>query len=78
MVGRPWGEAELRGIVWGDSHSQHWAPMLQAAAARRGISLVIAPRQCPPYLHEELVRPHYATRPRFTEECTQRNALTTA
>jgi hypothetical protein len=77
VIGEPWEEAEVRGVVWGDSHSLHWAPFLDVLARTRNLSLVIAPTKCPPYLDESVVRAHYLRLPRFTEDCTLRNRLAT-
>ena len=76
VVGQPWDEAETKGIVWGDSHSKHWAQILDLEAREHGASLVIAPTKCPPYLHADFVRSHYIKRPQFTEDCTARQNAT--
>ena len=75
VIGVPWDGASTRGLVWGDSHSLHWAQVLDQVARSRGISLLIAPTKCPPYLIADYVRSHYIKFPRFTEDCTARNEL---
>lgn len=76
VVGVPWKEARRQGLVWGDSHSQHWAQLLDQEAKRIGLSLVIAPTKCPPYLVSEHVKSFYPEFPNFTKDCTLRNRLT--
>lgn len=75
VIGTAWENAKIKGLVWGDSHSQHWAQLLHREALRSGISLIIAPRKCPPYLNSEYVSSYYPKFPRFTEKCTDRNKL---
>ena len=75
VVGAPWKQAYKKGIVWGDSHSQHWAQVLHQEASTIGMSLVIAPRKCPPYLDSDIVKSHYPEFPGFTERCTFRNKV---
>lgn len=31
FFGAPWGDAKHRAILWGDSHAEHWAPVIEAA-----------------------------------------------
>jgi len=76
VIGDQWETSQIKGIVWGDSHSQHWAPILHQEAKNIGASLVIAPRECPSYLNSEIVKSHYPKFPNFTKRCTDRNNLT--
>lgn len=73
VVGLPWEESKNKGVVWGDSHSQHWAQILHQEALYQGASLVIAPEKCPPYLDSKYVKSYYPKFPTFTEDCTRRN-----
>jgi len=75
VIGVPWEKSSMKGIVWGDSHSQHWAQILHYEALRNGMSLVISPLRCPPYLNSKYVNSHYPKFPGFTENCTRRNNL---
>jgi peptidoglycan/LPS O-acetylase OafA/YrhL len=76
VVGKPWHQAKKKGIVWGDSHSQHWAQVLHYQALHNDIALVIAPRKCPAYLNQEIVKSHYPKYPNFSQSCTLRNQMT--
>ena len=49
VVGEKWEDAKVKGIIWGDSHSLHWAQAFHHLAIGRGVSLLIAPEACPPY-----------------------------
>lgn len=75
VIGAPWENASKKGMVWGDSHSQHWAQLLHYEALNKNISLVIAPLGCPPYLNSMYVKEHYPEFHNFTEVCTLRNSL---
>jgi hypothetical protein len=76
VVGDSWEDSRIKGIIWGDSHSLHWAPVFHELALERGMSLLIAPEECPPYLDSDFVLEHYPSFPRFTEDCTLRHRLT--
>jgi peptidoglycan/LPS O-acetylase OafA/YrhL len=76
VVGARWQGARVKGIIWGDSHSMHWGPLFHELARERGISLVVAPLGCPPYLNAEYVQEHYPKFPDFTEKCTHKHRLT--
>src|SRR5581483_4423540 len=43
------------GILWGDSHAMHYAPLLDITASERSISLMIW-NACPPFLDNAIVR----------------------
>ena len=75
IIGRPWNNNTKKGIVWGDSHSQHFAQLLHHEALRNDISLVIAPRACVPYLNEQYVSSYYPRFPQYTSDCTEKNNL---
>jgi len=70
VVGAEWAGASTRAIIWGDSHSLHWAPAFHALGAERNIAFLIAPLECPPYLNSDFVKEDYPKFPRFTENCT--------
>ena len=75
VVGVPWEEAKHKGIVWGDSHSQHWAQIIDLVAKNAKASFIIGPRKCPAYLDEAYVKANYPRYPRFTVDCTKRNRI---
>lgn len=76
VVGANWTSASRRGILWGDSHSLHWAPIFHRLAKMKNISFVIAPLECPPYLNSAYIREDYPKFPRFTEDCTVKQSKT--
>jgi peptidoglycan/LPS O-acetylase OafA/YrhL len=46
VVGLPWKRARVRGIVIGDSHASHFAPVLHEAAKEAGVSLAVVMLRC--------------------------------
>ncbi len=78
VIGSQWNATKTKGIVWGDSHSLHWAPALHHAAKERNISLIIAPKECPAYLESDFVKEFYPEFPNFTEDCTKKHRMTVA
>jgi peptidoglycan/LPS O-acetylase OafA/YrhL len=73
VVGLPWKESQKKGVIWGDSHSLHMAPLMHRMAIKHNMSLVIAPEGCPPYIQKPDVQSYYPKFPNFTEDCTFRN-----
>lgn len=73
VVGEKWDASRVKGVVWGDSHSLQFAPLLDRIGKARGISLLIAPLECPPYLNGEFVQEAYAKFPHFTQDCTAKH-----
>lgn len=73
IVGAEWARAGTRGVVWGDSHADAWAPVLDRAARRAGISLMIASTHCAPHVDNAVVRVAMPGAPRFPDACTRRN-----
>ena len=45
-IGAPWEGAAVRGILWGDSHAGHFAPMVEAAVMGQPISILLY-ENCP-------------------------------
>ena len=72
VVGVPWKQSKIKGIVWGDSHSEHFAQILHEATKNLEISLVIGPRSCPAFIHKDTIIDHYTRRDNFTEICTRK------
>lgn len=46
VFGAPWDEATTKGILWGDSHAEHMAPLVEAATAGKPFSFILY-RECP-------------------------------
>jgi peptidoglycan/LPS O-acetylase OafA/YrhL len=70
VVGAPWHEARQRGVLWGDSHAQHFASVLDAPARDAGVSLLVY-RTCPAFISKE-VRRHFPTMPQYNDWCEER------
>lgn len=48
--GADWSDAKVKVLLWGDSHAEHYAPIVEAAVAERGdISVVLLPGCAPAY-----------------------------
>ncbi|WP_081742241.1 acyltransferase family protein [Pseudomonas sp. FGI182] len=75
VIGASWNGAAKRGVVWGDSHSEHFAAILDLVARKKNISIVIAPRSCPPYLNTSYVGYNRPDNPLFGERCTTKQKL---
>lgn len=75
VVGARWNGAVKRGVVWGDSHSEHFAAILDSVARKRNISIVIAPRSCPPYLNLKYVHYNKPDNPLFGERCSRKQEM---
>lgn len=72
VVGVPWAEAEHKGVLWGDSHSEHYAPIFHEVAKSRNMAIVVGPRSCPPFVHEDSVIVYQPGRDNFTNVCTSK------
>jgi hypothetical protein len=73
VVGNDWQKTDAKGIIWGDSHSIHWSPILDMLARKHNMSFVVAPLNCPPFLNAEYVQEHYFKFPDFTQKCTAKH-----
>jgi peptidoglycan/LPS O-acetylase OafA/YrhL len=78
IVGANWDGARVKALMWGDSHSLHWAPVFDQLAKERNISILIAPLTCPPYLNSSFVKEHYPKFPNFTSDCTKKHETAVA
>jgi len=47
VFGASWSDAKTKAVLWGDSHADHWAPIIQPVAERAGIAVLLY-RECPP------------------------------
>lgn len=70
--GAHWNEAKVRGIVWGDSHAEHMAPMIEAGIKGQPISFLVYPI-CPVVIDRQ-IRRDVGRIPNYTEMCAQRRA----
>lgn len=76
VVGVPWDNSKIKGILWGDSHSEHFAPVFADAAKKLGISIVVAPRGCPPFFNSDSVLTHEVGRDAMNDMCTVKQNIT--
>lgn len=75
VIGASWNGAAKRGVIWGDSHSEHFAAILDSLASKRNISIVIAPRSCPPYLNLKYVGYNRPDNPLFGKRCSTKQEM---
>lgn len=54
-IGAPWEAAAVRGMLWGDSHAGHFAPMVEAAVMGQPISILLY-ENCPAIIGNGLRR----------------------
>src|SRR5262249_31621873 len=47
--GANWSDAQTKAVLWGDSHADHWAPIIQPVAERAGMAVLLY-RGCPPII----------------------------
>lgn len=73
VVGAPWKAAEKRGILWGDSHALHFAPLVDITARKAGISLVVW-YKCPPYIDQLNVKRWRPQQPSYSANCAKSRA----
>jgi peptidoglycan/LPS O-acetylase OafA/YrhL len=75
VFGTPWDDSSTRAILWGDSHAEHMAPMLEAAATGYSASFVLY-RACPAAFGEH-VRAIRKKKPGYVAACSssRKNAI---
>jgi peptidoglycan/LPS O-acetylase OafA/YrhL len=71
--GAPW-ETSRKGILWGDSHAQHLAPIIEAIAKQQGISFVLQDA-CPSALGGHVHR-RWDDQPNYQQTCSAGRANT--
>jgi peptidoglycan/LPS O-acetylase OafA/YrhL len=67
VFGAPWDSASTKGILWGDSHAEHMAPILEAAAKGDNSSFILY-RTCPAALGGH-VRRIWKEQPDYVANC---------
>lgn len=65
--GAPWKEAKTHGILWGDSHSEHLAPMLDIIAREHNTAFFLY-IPCPAALGGSVYRP-WNEKPTYRKRC---------
>ncbi|MNJ21238.1 O-acetyltransferase OatA [compost metagenome] len=74
-VGADWATADTHGVIWGDSHAEHFLPILDSAAKQAGVSIILI-RSCAPMFGTEAVQAYFPLGPTFQEYCTGRRTET--
>jgi peptidoglycan/LPS O-acetylase OafA/YrhL len=69
VFGAPWGSAKRKTMVWGDSHAQHFAPIIDAINADPGRSFLVF-SNCSAVLGGKLLIDFYGD-PRQVERCKE-------
>jgi peptidoglycan/LPS O-acetylase OafA/YrhL len=67
VLGAPW-ETSRKGILWGDSHAQHLAPLLDLIARERGMSVILE-GGCPAALGKHVHR-RWPENPSYQRDCS--------
>ncbi|WP_164888314.1 MULTISPECIES: acyltransferase family protein [unclassified Mesorhizobium] len=65
--GAPWDKAKHRGVLWGDSHAEHLAPLLDVAGQQEDTAFFLY-RACPAAFGKGVNRT-YPGQPRYHEIC---------
>lgn len=68
LLGADWSSARAHGVLFGDSHAHHYAPILHEAAAQAGVALVLY-GNCYPLLAETGPRRHFPELPAYSSTC---------
>lgn len=76
VVGVKWDQAARKGVLWGDSHADHFAPIVDRWAREMNIAIVVGPRSCPAFLNGTTSYVHRADRPNYSEICGNKQRLT--
>jgi peptidoglycan/LPS O-acetylase OafA/YrhL len=74
VFGANWSEARTKAILWGDSHADHWAPIIQPVAERAGIAVLLY-RECPAIIEAGVVNVTLPDQPTLTRDCTESRKL---
>jgi hypothetical protein len=73
VLGAPWDNAKVRGVLWGDSHARHFAPLIHVAAAKHGISILLMPESCAILWADNTIQAYDYARPNHAAKCHRRN-----
>ncbi|TGT89541.1 acyltransferase [Mesorhizobium sp. M8A.F.Ca.ET.161.01.1.1] len=74
--GAPWGLAKHHGILWGDSHADHLAPLLDIVGQRKDTAFFLY-EPCPAALGDRIYR-NFPETPNYKDRCasSQKAAIT--
>jgi len=74
VLGANWTTAKTRGILIGDSHAEHFAPLLNIAARRVGIALLEPQLNCMPLVGTTSIKRYDPEDPNYNKFCAERFA----
>ncbi|MBY6189179.1 acyltransferase [Microbulbifer agarilyticus] len=66
--GEPWGSTKNKVVLWGDSHADHFAPLVEYAALEKGTSVLLL-RGCPAFLDNRSVRRLHKGSTSYSDRC---------
>jgi SGNH domain (fused to AT3 domains) len=70
IFGAPWAQAANKGLLWGDSHAQHMAPLLEPLAHETNSSVILY-RACPAYYDGTIARRWRPEMPKYMPHCVE-------
>jgi peptidoglycan/LPS O-acetylase OafA/YrhL len=73
--GSPWTESSRRALLWGDSHAQHLAPLLEPFAKRAGTSVLLY-AGCPAVIDNRIIKRYGGEQipPSYSRDCAESRA----
>jgi peptidoglycan/LPS O-acetylase OafA/YrhL len=74
VLGTNWELAKKHGILIGDSHASHMAPLLDVAARAAGIALLEPNFSCMPLIGTTSLKRYFPEMPNYTKMCTDEYA----
>jgi peptidoglycan/LPS O-acetylase OafA/YrhL len=69
ILGADWETAKAHGFLIGDSHAQHFAPILDIAGRQAGVSLIQPDWSCMPLIGTTSIKRYAPDHPGYTEQC---------
>jgi peptidoglycan/LPS O-acetylase OafA/YrhL len=66
--GADWKSARLKGVLWGDSHAGHFAPILEPFAKDADASLILY-QTCPAFIDGDEVSVYLPRNPEYSRNC---------
>jgi peptidoglycan/LPS O-acetylase OafA/YrhL len=69
ILGADWDRAKAHGFLIGDSHAEHFAPLLDIAARQAGISLIHTYWDCMPLIGTTSIRRYAPDLPAYNKMC---------
>jgi peptidoglycan/LPS O-acetylase OafA/YrhL len=73
ILGADWSTAKHRGVMFGDSHAQHFAPLIDVAAKRTGAAIILFDRGCQPLAGTTSVLMYRKDEPNYAESCADKH-----